>query len=189
MSKNKIPLEIALNQNRNTNSKAYCKWYGRVIRRTTLNTRALCQHIESHGSIYTSDVVAGVIATLRRCIPELIAQGVAIQLEGIGTFYPMLESAGADKPENYSVAEHVKGVHVRFHPDSTALDNLTSRVMKEKCALRVKSIINYEEGPDGRAVKGETSFSEYVASAKASEAAHKNSNSNSNGGETPPHNG
>ena len=187
MAKSRIPLEIILSQNKNMESKAYCKWYGRVIRRTTLNTRALCQHIESHGSIYTSDVVAGVIATLRRCIPELIAQGIAVQLEGIGTFYPMLESAGADKPENYSVAEHVKGVHVRFHPDSTALDNLTSRVMKEKCALRVKSIINYEEGPDGRAVKGETSFSEYVASAKASEAAHKNSNSN--GGETPPHNG
>ena len=181
MSKSRIPLEITLYQNRNTESKAYCKWYGRVIRRATLNTRALCQHIESHGSIYTSDVVAGVIATLRRCIPELIAQGIAVQLEGIGTFYPMLESAGADKIENYSVAEHVKGVHVRFHPDSTALDNLTSRVMKEKCALRVKSILSSEEGPDGRSVKSETSFSEYVASIKADEAAHKNNNGNGNG--------
>ena len=183
MAKSRIPLEIILSQNKNMESKAYCKWYGRVIRRATLNTRALCQHIEGHGSIYTSDVVAGVIATLRRCIPELIAQGVAIQLEGIGTFYPMLESAGADKPENYSVAEHVKGVHVRFLPDSTTLDNITSRTMKEKCALRIRSLVGYEED-NGKKVKVETSFNDYVTALKAD-----HSNSNSNGGETPPHNG
>ena len=176
MAKTRIPLEITLYQNRNTASKAYCKYYGRVIRRATLNTRALCQHIESHGSIYTSDVVAGVIASLRRCIPELIAQGIAVQLEGIGTFYPMLESAGAVKPEDYSVAEHVKGVHVRFHPDSTTLDNITSRVMKEKCALHVKSILSSEEGPDGKWVNSEMSFSDYVTAAKA-----KNANNNNSG--------
>ena len=176
MAKSRIPLEITLYQNKNMESKAYCKWYGRVIRRATLNTRALCQHIESHGSIYTSDVVAGVIATLRRCIPELIAQGVAIQLEGIGTFYPMLESAGADKPENYSVAEHVKGVHVRFLPDSTTLDNITSRTMKEKCALHVKCILGSRIDESGREIKTEISFSDYVTAAKA-----KNNSGNGNG--------
>ena len=175
MANNKIPLEINLYQNKNMESKAYCKWYGRVIRRATLNTRALCQHIESHGSIYTSDVVAGVIATLRRCIPELIAQGVAVQLEGIGTFYPMLESAGADKIENYSIAEHVKGVHVRFHPDSTTLDNMTSRAMKEKCALRIKSVIGYEER-NGKKVRCETSYNDLVASNKAEKTNSGNGN-------------
>ena len=181
MSKSRIPLEITLYQNKNMESKAYCKWYGRVIRRATLNTRALCQHIEGHGSIYTSDVVAGVIATLRRCIPELIAQGVAVQLEGIGTFYPMLESAGADRIENYSIAEHVKGVHVRFHPDSTTLDNMTSRAMKEKCALHVKSILSSEEGPDGKYVDSEMSFSDYVTAAKAKNAKTGNNSGNGNG--------
>lgn len=181
MAKSRIPLEIILSQNKNMESKAYCKWYGRVIRRTTLNTRALCQHIEGHGSIYTSDVVAGVIATLRRCIPELIAQGVAVQLEGIGTFYPMLESAGADKPENYSVAEHVKGVHVRFHPDSTTLDNMTSRTMKEKCALHVKSILSSRTDENGREIKSEISFSDYVTAAKAKNAKTENNSGNGNG--------
>ena len=185
MSNNKIPLEINIYQNKNMESKAYCKWYGRVVRRTTLNTRGLCEHIQGHGSIYTSDVVAGVIAAMRRCIPELIAQGVAVQLEGLGTFYPMLESAGADKPELYNVAEHVKGVHVRFLPDSSTLDDITSRTMKEKCALRIRSLVGYEED-NGKKVKVETSFNDYVTALKAD---HSNSNSNSNGGETPPHNG
>ena len=158
MAKNKIALEINLHQNKNTKSMAHNKWYGRVVRKETLSTRGLCQHIESHGSIYTSDVVAGVIAALRRCIPELIAQGVAVQLDGLGTFYPSLESAGADKPENYSTNEHVKGVHVRFLPDSTSLDNITSRTMKEKCSLRIKNIVNVTTLENGKKVSTETPY-------------------------------
>ena len=164
MAKNKIALEINLHQNKNTKSMAHNKWYGRVVRKETLSTRGLCQHIESHGSIYTSDVVAGVIAALRRCIPELIAQGVAVQLDGLGTFYPSLESAGADKPENYSTNEHVKGVHVRFLPDSTSLDNITSRTMKEKCSLRIKNIVNVTTLNNGKKVSTETPYGEYTSS-------------------------
>ena len=163
MAKNKIALEINLHQNKNTKSMAHNKWYGRVVRKETLSTRGLCQHIESHGSIYTSDVVAGVIAALRRCIPELIAQGVAVQLDGLGTFYPSLESAGADKPENYSTNEHVKGVHVRFLPDSTSLDNITSRTMKEKCSLRIKNIVNVTTLENGKKVSTETPYGEYTS--------------------------
>ena len=140
MSKNKIPLEINIYQNKNMESKAYCKWYGRVVRRTTLNTRGLCEHIQGHGSIYTSDVVAGVIAAMRRCIPELIAQGVAVQLEGIGTFYPSVESVkgGAqtlEEAESMGADNLVNGVHIRFLPDGTKLDDITSKAMKEKCSL------------------------------------------------------
>ena len=185
MAKNKIALEINLHQNKNTKSMAHNKWYGRVVRKETLSTRGLCQHIESHGSIYTSDVVAGVIAALRRCIPELIAQGVAVQLDGLGTFYPSLESAGADKPENYSTNEHVKGVHVRFLPDSTSLDNITSRTMKEKCSLRIKNIVNVTTLNNGKKVSTETPYSSYTTSPQPSpngEGAGQTGNENQNQG-------
>ena len=185
MAKNKIALEINLHQNKNTKSMAHNKWYGRVVRKETLSTRGLCQHIESHGSIYTSDVVAGVIAALRRCIPELIAQGVAVQLDGLGTFYPSLESAGADKPENYSTNEHVKGVHVRFLPDSTSLDNITSRTMKEKCSLRIKNIVNVTTLENGKKVSTETPYSSYTTSPQPSpngEGAGQTGNENQNQG-------
>ena len=197
MAKNKIALEINLHQNKNTKSMAHNKWYGRVVRKETLSTRGLCQHIESHGSIYTSDVVAGVIAALRRCIPELIAQGVAVQLDGLGTFYPSLESAGADKPENYSTNEHVKGVHVRFLPDSTSLDNITSRTMKEKCSLRIKNIVNVTTLNNGKKVSTETPYGEYTSSQTTSpqpspngEGAGQTGNENGNqGGNTNPPSG
>ena len=184
MAKNKIALEINLHQNKNTKSMAHNKWYGRVVRKETLSTRGLCQHIENHGSIYTSDVVAGVIAALRRCIPELIAQGVAVQLDGLGTFYPSLESAGADKPENYSTNEHVKGVHVRFLPDSTSLDNITSRTMKEKCSLRIKNIVNVTTLNNGKKVSTETPYGEYTSPQPSpnGEGAGQTGNENGNQG-------
>ena len=182
MAKNKIALEINLHQNKNTKSMAHNKWYGRVVRKETLSTRGLCQHIESHGSIYTSDVVAGVIAALRRCIPELIAQGVAVQLDGLGTFYPSLESAGADKPENYSTNEHVKGVHVRFLPDSTSLDNITSRTMKEKCSLRIKNIVNVTTLNNGKKVSTETPYTTSPQPSPNGEGAGQTGNENGNQG-------
>ena len=199
MAKNKIALEINLHQNKNTKSMAHNKWYGRVVRKETLSTRGLCQHIESHGSIYTSDVVAGVIAALRRCIPELIAQGVAVQLDGLGTFYPSLESAGADKPENYSTNEHVKGVHVRFLPDSTSLDNITSRTMKEKCSLRIKNIVNVTTLNNGKKVSTETPYGEYTspqpsqngegAGQTGNETGNQGGNENQGGNTNPPSGG
>ena len=190
MAKNKIALEINLHQNKNTKSMAHNKWYGRVVRKETLSTRGLCQHIESHGSIYTSDVVAGVIAALRRCIPELIAQGVAVQLDGLGTFYPSLESAGADKPENYSTNEHVKGVHVRFLPDSTSLDNITSRTMKEKCSLRIKNIVNVTTLNNGKKVSTETPYTTSPQPSPNGEGAGQTGNENQNqGGNTNPPSG
>ena len=125
-------------------------------------------------------------------LAELIAQGVAVQLDGLGTFYPSLESAGADKPENYSTNEHVKGVHVRFLPDSTSLDNITSRTMKEKCSLRIKNIVNVTTLNNGKKVSTETPYGEYTSSqpSQNGEGAGQTGNENQNqGGNTNPPSG
>ena len=53
-------------QNKNEKSSAYGKWYGRVKTQETLNTRKLSRHISEHGSIYTQDVVFGVLEKLFR---------------------------------------------------------------------------------------------------------------------------
>ena len=48
-------------QNQNSKSRAYQKWYAFVKSLETLNTRKLAQHIAEHGSLYTADVVFGVL--------------------------------------------------------------------------------------------------------------------------------
>ena len=50
----------------NTASRTYGMWFGYVKSLETLNTRKLANHISEHGSIYTPDVVYGVLEKFRR---------------------------------------------------------------------------------------------------------------------------
>ena len=137
MAKDQKSLRVILRQNKNEDSKAYGKWYAELMDRETLSTRGLAKHISSHGSPFTEDTIIGVLAALSRCIPELISEGTGVKLDGLGQFYPSLESTGAEQLSNFSIQENVKGVHIRFLPDSSKLDNMTSREFRDKCSLTI----------------------------------------------------
>ena len=53
-----------LKQNNNSDAKVYGKWFAHGKTIETLNTRKLANHIADHGSIYTPDVVFGVLVIL-----------------------------------------------------------------------------------------------------------------------------
>ena len=55
-------------QNQNSFSVAYGKWYAQIKNLETLNTRKLANHISEHGSIYTPDVVYGVLEKFCNCL-------------------------------------------------------------------------------------------------------------------------
>lgn len=67
MATNKIELLYDLVQNSSENSRSYGLWYPGAIRHSTLDLDGLTDHIAGHDSIYTPDVVKGVL-TLR--LPE-----------------------------------------------------------------------------------------------------------------------
>ena len=162
MVKNKATLRIALRQNNNEDSKAYGKWYPEIDQSETISMRGLCDHMESHGSLYTRETIEAVIRKLVGCIPELAQQGIGVKLEGLGIFYPSVESDGVDKPADYKVTKHVKAVHLRFRPDSTDLDNLTSRAFMKQCAVEVANVIT-TTGTGKTLKKTRTPFSLYTA--------------------------
>ena len=152
MAKDKITVRVNLRQNTNQKSDQYGHYYPYLDKNHTLSLRGLARHIADHGSIYTRDVVQGVLTQLSECIPELCAQGVPVKLDGLGTFSPYIESTkdGATTladAQGASPADFVAGVHVRFIPDGTDLDNITSRVFKEKCSMYwgdVVEIVGYK---------------------------------------------
>ena len=78
--------------------------------------------------------VEAILTKLSECIPELVAQGYGVKLEGIGIFYPTIanEKGGAETPAEFNIAQNVKGVHFRFRPDSTNLDDLTTKAFGKK---------------------------------------------------------
>ena len=119
-------------QNKNTASKTYGQWYGRTKALETMNTRKLAQHIAEHGSIYTSDVVFGVLEKFRSCLVEMLLNSKKVKIDGLGTFYTTLESRGASSKADYSVQEHIRGLHIRFLPEQEQEMNISSRQFLKK---------------------------------------------------------
>ena len=119
-------------QNNNKMSKAYGKYYGRAIHLETMNTRRLAQHIAEHGSIYTTDVVFGVLEKFRSCLVEMLLESKKVKIEGLGTFYTTVESDGALQKEKYNVGEHIKALHIRFLPEQAQEMNISSREFLKK---------------------------------------------------------
>lgn len=142
MSDRKIAMQYDLRQNNSRGCASFGKWYAQSVRHSTLNTRGLAEHIASHGSLYTRDVVEGMVIKLRDCIVELLMQGTGVKLEGLGTFYPTLETTGADSPEGYNVYDHLKGVHIRFLPEKSHGDELTSPAMASQVLLQRRMAID-----------------------------------------------
>ena len=122
-------------QNQNEHNAAYGKYYARVKYLESLNTRKLSNHIAEHGSIYTPDVVYGVMEKFRSCLLEMLLNSKRVKIEGLGTFYTTLEctKGGAETEDKFNVNEHIKGIHIRFLPEQAQELNLSSREFLKKC--------------------------------------------------------
>jgi len=155
---NSIELRVNLRANNNEKSDQFGRLYAELERNRTLSLRGLAKHISEHGSVYTIDVVYGVLAKLCQCIPELLAQGQPVKLDGLGTFYPTalnvkggLADIAAAKETNPTTV--VEGVRVRYLPDGTKLDDMTSKAFKERCSLvwgNLIEITGYKTSTSGK---------------------------------------
>ena len=124
-------------RNLNSHSAAFGKWYAQIKNLETLNTRKLATHISEHGSIYTPDVVFGVLEKFRSCLVEMLLNSRKVKIDGLGTFYPMVEctKGGAPTEDKFNVNEHSAGVHIRFLPETAQEENLSSREFLKKCSF------------------------------------------------------
>ena len=129
-------------------SAAFGKWYAQIKNLETLNTRKLANHISEHGSIYTPDVVYGVLEKFRSCLVEMLLESKKVKIEGLGTFYCTLENQknGALKKEDFNVNKHLKALHIRFLPEQAAEENISSReFLKQAEFINVDSLLKSEE--------------------------------------------
>ncbi|MBP3767897.1 MAG: hypothetical protein J6I31_06435 [Prevotella sp.] len=145
-----IQMRINLRANSNRKSDFFGRLYPYIDRNGTLDTRGFCKHMSEHNTIYDRSIVEGVMTTMQGCLVELLSQGVGVKLTGIGTFYPTVQSVpgGAESVEEAQTlgADNlVQGVHVRFRPDGTKLDDITSKSMKKNCALTLH-MLQVEDG-------------------------------------------
>ena len=81
-----------LKQNNNSDAKVYGKWFAHGKTIETLNTRKLANHIADHGSIYTPDVVFGVLEKFRSCLVEMLLESKRVKIDGLGIFFTTTET-------------------------------------------------------------------------------------------------
>ena len=139
-------------QNQNEHNAAFGKWYAQIKSLETLNTRKLAQHIAEHGSIYTPDVVYGVLEKFRSCLIEMLLESKKVKIEGLGTFYTTLENQknGALKKEDFNVNKHLKALHIRFLPEQTTEENISSRqFLKQAEFINIESFLKSDESKNG----------------------------------------
>lgn len=162
MATNEIKLGINLRQNKNARNSGYGKYYPEIDTQTTLSLRGFAKHMSDHGSIYSLDIIEGVLKKITQCLPELISQGVPVRMEPLGTFLPTCD---VEKPilniaamENADPNEVVKGVHIRFLPYGVEDDNITSRRFKQEyCSLEFRNIVDtVKVTVDGKVKKATT---------------------------------
>ena len=141
----KILYEVYQNDIKDSESVMFGKWYARLKSIETLSTEKLAKHISEHGSVFTADVVEGVMKKVKTCLLEMLLESKKVKIAGLGTFYLTCEcqKGGADKEEDFNVNQHLKALHIRFLPDQAQEDNLSSREFIKKAEfVNVKSLIS-----------------------------------------------
>ena len=123
-----------LRQNKNSLSKIFGKWFAHSKTIEVLNTRKMAQHISEHGSIFTPDVVYGVLEKFRSCLIEMLLDSKRVKIDGLGTFFTTIENekGGAISADKFSVSSNLKALHIRFLPEQEQEMNISSREFFKK---------------------------------------------------------
>ena len=124
------------------------KTYGKIIYRGTLHLDDMVEHIMKHGSVYTEDVVIGVIAKLKTCMQEMLAEGYKVKLDGIGTLYPVLTSEGVDDAKEFSAQDNIVRVGVAFLADQSKKSIYKASAMRQDTTLSTRLYNELVEGDE-----------------------------------------
>jgi predicted histone-like DNA-binding protein len=168
-------------QNQNSKNAAYGKHYARVKYLECMNTRKLSNHIAEHGSVYTPDVVYGVMEKFRSCLIEMLLQSKKVKIDGLGTFYATIEcrKGGAVSKDKFSVQRDVEGLHIRFLPEQEQETNISSRqFLKQAEFINVDSLVKSDEDENG----GSSSNGGNSQSGGTQNGSSNNSGNNDGGG-------
>ena len=128
-------LLIRTYKNNNSKNSAYGKTYGRLVCHDTMNTSDLCRHMMKHGTIFTSDVVKGVVEKFINCFEELLMEGNKIKLDGLGTFYLSINTEGVAKEDQFT-ANNVKALRIKFIGDQSKESEYATKMLTSKAKFR-----------------------------------------------------
>ena len=146
MAERKIAFNIAFKKNDNQNTGGYGQYYREAYSGTVLSLRGLIERVAFDQSVYSRDIIEGVITKLRDSMVELLQSGQPVKWDGLGTFTPKVESSknGVSKADmqagKANVGQDVAGIHIRFIPENAKGEEITSRKFADLCVFNVVGV-------------------------------------------------
>ena len=93
MTVNNIAFPVVAVQNQNDDSTAFGKWFLRSLYPDTLSLKGLIERVAWDQSVYSRDIIEGVIKRVTLVMVEQLQAGQPVKWEGLGTFNPQLDCA------------------------------------------------------------------------------------------------
>ncbi len=109
-------------------------WFARAKYDDVMDIDAMADHIMEHGSVWTDDVVHGVLRKFNKCMVEVLKDSKKVKLTGLGPFSIALKSKGAASAEDLT-ASNITGAVLRFSPDRSVKAGLKSKILRGKLNL------------------------------------------------------
>ena len=142
-----IAFPVNLRQNRNPENIGYGKFYPEADSKEPLNLKGFAKHLTEHGKLVDYPMAVLVLQHIVSCLKEMAIQGQPVKLDGFGTFTPIIESESKKIPMsveeamNTGIDNLIAGVHLRFIPENTKGEKLTSRALKGACTFKAAYVV------------------------------------------------
>lgn len=150
--RNVITFPVYWSENTNSYSNAYGKYYAKPNYPETLDLRGLIERVAFDQSVYSRDIIEGVISKLTTVMVEQLEAAQPISWDGLGTFTPRIEAynpidPATHKPQvggitdaqlmagDFKIDEIIGGVHIRFIPINEKNEDLSSRALADLCSF------------------------------------------------------
>ena len=104
------------------------------------------KHVADHGGMVTYEFMQLVLASIVKCLKEMMSHGQPVKLDGLGTFRPTVTSVpgGAATIEDalrMGVNNLVQGVNFVFIPENAQGEEITSKKFKDQCSLQFAYLV------------------------------------------------
>ena len=184
MASEVIAFPVNLRQNKNQYNSGFGKYYPEADTKEPLNLKGFARHLSEHGRLVDYPMAVLVLQNIVGCLKEMVTQGQPVKLDGFGTFSPSIESDGKKAAEsveqamNIGIDNMIAGVHLRFMPENSKGEKLTSRALKDECTFKAAYVIESKKKTiDGK----ERTYQEKIPISSFAVATHSDANAQPQG--------
>lgn len=99
-------------QNKNDDSTAYGKWYGRAVHEL-MEFDEFIQHMAQHHCVFSEATIRGVLIEMEVCLRELLLEGKAVRIDDLGIFSIGMSTKGKVEKKDFN-ADCIKSLTVNL---------------------------------------------------------------------------